>query len=291
MSYGSVFRPGLFDGQTIIVTGGGSGIGRCIAHELASLSATTVLMGRKEDKLKRVAEEIEEGGGRADYLTVDIRDEARVREVVSETIDRHERIDGLVNNAGGQFPSPLANISHRGFSRVVENNLVGGFLMMREVFEQCMRDHGGSIVNMSAECTNGFPTMGHTGAARAGMENLTKTAAWEWGRVGVRVNAVAPGFIASSGFDTYDPATQAYLRTARNGVPLGRLGNEAEVSSAVAFLLSPAASYFTGHCMHMTGGSELGGAAAVLPLPPAEGVPTDGFDGFHLYRLPDALKD
>ena len=205
--YRSVFRPDLFAGQAHWVTGGGSGIGRCVAHELASLGATVVISGRSQEKLDRVAAEIAEDGGTADTIAFDIRDEDAVKAGVA-AVDRpqHGPVAGLVNNAGGQFPAPLMAISKKGFDAVVANNLTGGFLMMRELFNQCMQAHGGAIVNMTADFRNGMPGMGHIGAARAGMSNLTMTAAFEWAHAGVRVNAVAPGWIASSGMDSYGGA-------------------------------------------------------------------------------------
>src|SRR5262249_16994524 len=151
---------------------------------------------------------------------------------------------GLVNNAGGQFPSPLASISKRGFEAVVATNLTGGFLMSREVYLQSMNTHGGAIVNMLADMWGGRPIMGHSGAARAGMMNLTETAAVEWASSGVRVNAVAPGWIASSGMDTYEnPLMKELIPELETKVPLQRMGNEAEVSSAIVFLLSDAAAF------------------------------------------------
>jgi citronellol/citronellal dehydrogenase len=209
--YASAFRPGLFDGRLYWVTGGGSGIGRCVAHELSSLGATVVLSGRSQDKLEHVAREIAEDGGRCTTRAFDIRDETAVEAAVAGVKAEHGPIHGLVNNAGGQFPAPLAAISKKGFEAVVANNLTGGFLMSREVYKQCMAEHGGAIVNMTADFRNGMPGMGHSGAARAGMSNLTMTAAVEWAASGVRVNAVAPGWIASSGMDTYDGAMKAMI--------------------------------------------------------------------------------
>ena len=209
--YQSVFKPGLFDGQVIIVTGGGSGIGRCTAHELASLGAHVILIGRKEEKLINVSQEIESDGGRAAWYSLDIRKEDDVEQTVKSIINDHGTIHGLVNNAGGQFPAPLSAINQKGFETVVRTNLVGGFLMAREVYNQCMEKNGGAIINIIADMWNGMPMMGHSGAARAGMENLTKTAALEWADSGVRVNAVAPGWIASSGMDTYNDAVKAII--------------------------------------------------------------------------------
>ena len=167
--YTSVFRPGLFAGQVHWVTGGGSGIGRCVAHELASLGATVLISGRTQAKLDAVAAEIAADGGVCHTVAFDIRDEEAVKAGVAAVITQHGPVAGLVNNAGGQFPAPLLAISKKGFDAVVANNLTGGFLMMRELFKQCMQQHGGAVVNMTADFRNGMPGMGHSGAARAGM--------------------------------------------------------------------------------------------------------------------------
>jgi citronellol/citronellal dehydrogenase len=285
-AYASVFRPGLFAGQLLWVTGGGSGIGRCVAHELASLGAHVLISGRKTEKLERVAAEIAEDGGRCSIAAFDIRDEDAVREGVARVIEQHGPVAGLVNNAGGQFPAPLLAISKKGFDAVVANNLTGGFLMMREVFTQCMQERGGAIVNMTADFRNGMPGMGHSGAARAGMSNLTMTAAYEWAHAGVRVNAVAPGWIASSGMDTYGGAMRAFIPKLKQHVPLRRMGVEAEVSSAIVFLLSPAAAFITGITVQIDGAASLG--SDIFPLgDEARSVP---FDGFHRAVTPEVLK-
>ena len=191
-----------------------------------------------------------------------------------------------MNNAGGQFPSPLAAISKRGFEAVVTNNLTGGFMMMREAFVQSMQKHGGAIVNMTADFRNGMPGMGHSGAARAGMSNLTMSAAFEWAHAGVRVNAVAPGWVASSGLDTYEGAVRALMPKLRAHVPLRRLATEAEVSAAIVFLLSPAAAFITGVTLQIDGGASLG--SAVFPsIDHDRSVP---FDGFHRAVTPEVLK-
>jgi citronellol/citronellal dehydrogenase len=284
--YRSVFRPGLFQGQVLWVTGGGSGIGRCVAHELASLGASVVISGRTKEKLDRVAAEIAEDGGRCEAVAFDIRDEEAVKAGVAGVIARQGPVAGLVNNAGGQFPAPLLAISKKGFDAVVANNLTGGFLMMRELFNQCMQAHGGAIVNMTADFRNGMPGMGHSGAARAGMSNLTATAAFEWAHAGVRVNAVAPGWIASSGMDTYGGAMKALIPRLKNHVPLRRMGAEAEVSAAIVFLLSPAASFITGVTLQIDGAASLG--SEIFPLgSESRSLP---FDGFHRAVTPEVLK-
>ena len=284
--YASVFRPGLFEGRVVWVTGGGSGIGRCVAHELAALGAQVVISGRTQAKLDAVAAEIAHDGGRCDTVAFDIRDEDAVKANVAAVIAKHGPVSGLVNNAGGQFPAPLLAISTKGFDAVVANNLTGGFLMMRELFNQCMQAHGGAIVNMTADFRNGMPGMGHSGAARAGMSNLTMTAAFEWAHAGVRVNAVAPGWIASSGMDTYGGAMKAILPKLKQHVPLRRMGVEAEVSAAIVFLLSPAAAFITGVTLQIDGAASLG--SEIFPL---GGTSTsEPFDGFHRASTPEALK-
>ncbi|HEY8517346.1 MAG TPA: SDR family oxidoreductase [Candidatus Binatia bacterium] len=264
MRYDSVFRAGLFAGQTHIVTGGGSGIGRCTAHELASLGATVVLVGRTEARLAQVKDEITEDGGRALTFTCDIRDEPRVREVVAATLAETGRIDGLVNNAGGQFAAPLAAISQKGWDAVVRNNLTGGFLFARECYTQWMNEHGGAIVNVVADFWGSMPGMGHSGAARAGMVSFTETAAYEWAASGVRVNAVAPGWIASSGMHTYPEWMRPHLKVLHRAVPLQRLGTESEVSAAICFLLSPAAAFISGAVLRVDGAAPTARLASPL---------------------------
>ena len=284
--YASVFRPGLFAGQVHWVTGGGSGIGRCVAHELASLGATVVISGRTQAKLDAVAAEITADGGVCHSAAFDIRDEEAVKAGVAAVLAAHGPVAGLVNNAGGQFPAPLLAISKKGFDTVVGNNLTGGFLMMRELFNQCMQQHGGAVVNMTADFRNGMPGMGHSGAARAGMSNLTMTAAFEWAHAGVRVNAVAPGWIASSGMDTYGGAIKALIPKLKLHVPLRRLGVEAEVSGAIVFLLSPAASFITGVTLQIDGAASLG--SGIFPL--GSESKSQPFDGFHRAVTPEVLK-
>ena len=284
--YASVLRPGLFAGEVHWVTGGGSGIGRCVAHELASLGATVILSGRTEEKLRKVADEIAQDGGRAEACALDIRDEDAVKAAVHAVVARHPHVHGLVNNAGGQFPAPLMAIGKKGFETVVANNLTGGFLMMREVFNQSMETHGGAVVNMTADFRNGMPGMAHSGAARAGMSNLTMTAAYEWAQAGVRVNAVAPGWIASSGMDTYGGAMRAVIPTLKQHVPLGRLATEAEISAVIVFLLTPAAAFVSGVTVQIDGAASLG--SAVFPLGKAQNAAP--FDGFHRSVVPEVLK-
>lgn len=287
MSYTSIFRPDLFRDHTFIVTGGGSGIGRCTAHELAALGARVALVGRKADKLEAVKLEISEDGGIATAHVCDIRQEEPVQATVKAIIAEHGGLHGLVNNAGGQFPSPLAGINQKGWETVVRTNLTGGFLMAREAYTQALSKTGGAIVNIVADMWGGMPGMGHSGAARAGMVNFTQTAAVEWGCSGVRVNAVAPGWIASSGMDSYPEHMKQWIRSLGDNVPLKRMGTESEISAAICFLLSPAAAFISGDCLRIDGAASHGGR--VWPLPAARN--NTAFNGFHRAVQPKVLDE
>ena len=299
--YASVFRPDLFAGKVAIVTGGGSGIGRCTAHELASLGARIALVGRKLEKLTSVQGEIARAAGEARCFPCDIREEDSVKQTVANILTAFGRIDFLVNNAGGQFAAPLESISGKGWDAVVRTNLTGGFLMARECYTQWMKqaarkngagavvkngasavvnNGGGAIVNIIADMWQGMPSMGHSGAARAGMLNFTETAAFEWAPV--RVNAVAPGWIASSGMDQYPPEMQARIRSLPKLAPLQRVGTESEVSAAICFLLSPGAAFISGSCLRVDGAVP----NAKLSRPIQNTTPAATFNGFHLAETP-----
>ena len=291
--YRSAFAPNLFTGRVAVVTGGGSGIGRCTAHELASLGAHVVLIGRNLAKLQDVAGEIVSDGGRASFHACDIRQEDAVRTVVTAIVGAHGRIDALVNNAGGQYITPLENISAKGWQAVIDTNLTGGFLFARECYVQSMQANGGAIVNIVADMWGSMPGMGHSGAARAGMVNFTETAALEWARSGVRVNAVAPGYIASHGMDHYPPEAGPMLREMRETVPAGRFGNEAETSAAIVFLLSPAASFISGSVLRVDGARPQVRMGWGQVAAPAEAQARDAvkpFDGFHRYVTPKVFQ-
>ena len=287
--YDSVFRPGLFTGQVAIVTGGGSGIGRCTAHELAALGARVALVGRKPEKLEKVKDEIAAAGGESRSYACDIREEDAVKAMVARILADFGRIDSLVNNAGGQFAAPLESISAKGWDAVVRTNLTGGFLVARECYTQWMKQsaaqgNAGAIVNIIADMWHGMPSMGHSGAARAGMLNFTETAATEWAPV--RVNAVAPGWIASSGLDQYPPEMQERIRALPKHAPLQRIGTESEVSAAIVFLLSPGAAFVSGACLRVDGA-----VPNVKPSRPfANRTPNAAFNGFPLARAPRVLE-
>ncbi|MFC4272150.1 SDR family oxidoreductase [Sneathiella chungangensis] len=288
MSYRSIFRPGLFDGQSIVVTGGGSGIGRCTAHELISLGARVALVGRSLEKLETVQREIDEAGGSATIHTCDIRDEDAVKQTVADIVAQHGAIHGLVNNAGGQFPALLEEISLKGWDAVIKTNLTGGFLFARECYVQWMKENGGGpIVNMIADMWNSMPGMGHSGAARKGMLSFTETAALEWAPAGVRVNAIAPGMIVSSGMDTYPDWWKARVKARIASHPVKRMGTESEISAGIVFLLSEAAAFITGSCLRVDGGAP--NIRMNWDMPDHKN--NKAFNGFHLAEIPKFLQE
>ncbi|MBM3643603.1 MAG: SDR family oxidoreductase [Alphaproteobacteria bacterium] len=284
--YRSVFRPKLFAGKTVLVTGGGSGLGRCTAHELAALGARVGLVGRTHAKLEAVKAEL----GRPDTLThaADLRDEGQVKAMVRAALDwSGGAIDGLVNNAGGQFPAPLRDISLNGWNAVVANNMTATFLVSREVYLGAMEARGGAIVNVGADFDLGMPGMGHNGAARAGQTNFTYTASVEWAHAGVRVNSVIPGFIASSGLDRYPERAHEVLRSVKGRVPMKRHGTESEIAAAIVFLLSEAAAYITGIAVRVDGGLHNNARSSFYTVPDHDR--SAPYNGFALYTPPKVL--
>ena len=253
----TIFKEGLFAGKTAIITGGGTGIGLRIAREMAQLGATVVLASRKLENLEKGAAIINGEGGKAIIVECNIRQEESVKACVSKTLEATGKIDYLVNNGGGQFPSPAEMINRKGWTAVIETNLTGTFFMTLEVFNRQFVKTGGAVVNIIANMRNGFPIMAHTGAARAGVDNITKSLATEWGRYGVRVNSIAPGTIKSSGLNSYDDMHRDFINSFGKNNQAYRLGTEAEVAAATLFLLSPAASFITGITMAVDGGESL----------------------------------
>lgn len=253
----SIFAPGLFRDQVAIVTGGGTGIGLCVAEELGELGARVAIGSRKPENIESGLEALKAKGIEALGAELDVREPESCERFVKETVERFGKVDVLVNNAGGQFPSPAQNLSPRGFEAVIKNNLLGLFQMTLATANQAMIPRArGRIVNVIANIARGFPGMVHTGAARAGVENMTKTLAVEWARFGIKVNACAPGAIRSSGTAQYGEAT---LELARRATPLKRLGTVEEVSRVIVFLASDANDYVTGSTYYIDGGSSLWG--------------------------------
>jgi NAD(P)-dependent dehydrogenase (short-subunit alcohol dehydrogenase family) len=244
-----IFAPGLLDGQVVLVTGGGSGLGRATAIELVSCGAQVVVAGRRLEPLEETAKLCE--GGRCEARQCDIREEADVDALIGWTLERHGKIDTLVNNAGGQFMSPAEDITAKGFSTVTQLNLGGTWLMTHAVASRAMIPAGGGkVVNVTLSPHHGLPGMAHSSAARAAVENLTRVLSIEWARFQIKLTAIASGHFDTEVLSKYPRAVQENV--ART-VPLGRLGRPEEQAWLVAYLASPAGDYYSGCVLTIDG--------------------------------------
>src|SRR4051812_18366780 len=223
-----LFQPGLLDGQVAIVSGGGSGLGRASALELAALGAQVVVCGRRVEPLEETASQAD--GGRVEARACDIREEAEVEGLIDAVLERHGRIDLLVNNAGGQYMTPAEDITPKGFRTVLRLNVEGTWLMTHAVATRAMipAGRGGKIVNVTLSPHHGLPGMAHSSAARAAVENLTRVLSIEWARFGIRLTAVAPRPMGTETMRTkYPPAV---VDSAARTLPPRRLGTGEEVA-------------------------------------------------------------
>ena len=257
----SVFAADLLRGSTALVTGGGTGLGREIALALAEAGADLFLAARRTERLEEAAAEIRAATGRrVETAFVNIRDRAAVEALGEAVRERCGGVDVLVNNAGGQFPQRARDFKPKGWQAVIDTNLTGTWNVTQVIGNQMLERGRGSIVQIIAVVGRGFPGIAHTSAARAGVLELTRSLAYEWGPT-VRLNCVAPGPIDTAGFDaTYDPEVHRRLR----GFPIPRFGKPHEVGWATTFLASPAASWITGEVLYVAGGQHLYGKNQAL---------------------------
>lgn len=233
------------------MSGAGSGIGRETAFELARLGATVVGCGRRAEPLDETLEAIEAAGGKGHISSTDIRDEEAVEAVIDGVIERYGRLDLLVNNAGGQFLAPAESINAKGFRTVTELNLQGTWNMTRTAAVKAfIPQGGGKVVSVTLSPHSGMPGIVHSSAARAAVENMTRTLAVEWSRFGIKLCAVAPGQIATEAFMTNYPAIVDDVAAT---IPIGRLGRPEEVAWLVAYLASTAGDFFSGSVLTLDG--------------------------------------
>lgn len=248
-----------FAGKTVVVTGGGTGLGRAIAESFGAEGAHVCVLGRRQEKLDETVASVERAGGAAFALSCDVRDAARVEAVMNDALKRTGSIDVLVNNAAGNFVCPSEELSPNGFKSVVDIVLLGTFNCTRYAFS-ALRAASGSIVNIiAAYAWSGEPGAVHSASAKAGVLAMTRTLAAEWGRFGIRINAVAPGPIHTEGTDANLWSVGDVEQQVRATVPLGRLGEPADVSRAVLWLCSDEARWISGATLSVDGAQWLHG--------------------------------
>lgn len=251
-----IFKEGLFSGKVALVTGGGSGIGLEIARQFLVSGAEVYIASRKAQRLEEAMNVLQPLGIVHSYQ-MDIREPDQVAGLAEFIAERSGRLDILVNNAGGQFPSRAEDITPKGWQAVINTNLNGTWYVTQAMAKRFFFEQkAGVVVSIVVNHYRGFPGMAHTGAARAGVSNLTQSLAVEWAQRGIRLNCVAPGIIRSSGLEQYPPELVAGIS---QHIPMKRLGGTEEVAALVLFLASPAATYITGETIYVDGGAHLWG--------------------------------
>jgi len=248
-----IFNEGILEGRVAFVTGGGTGITGGVARAFAEAGAAVALVSRKLDHLQPAAEVINKSGGKAFAVAADVRQPEDVEKAVAQTVEQFGKIDIVVNGAAGNFLCPAEELSPNGFGTVVDIDTKGTFNVCRAAFAQ-LKEHRGQILNISATLHYlGTPMQLHVSAAKAGVDALTRNLAVEWGRYGIRVNAIAPGPIGDTeGMKRLVP--EPIKEKLRQRIPLGRFGEIADIERAAVFLCSEAAGYINGTVMVVDGG-------------------------------------
>ena len=247
-----IFAPGLLEGQVCAVSGAGSGLGRATALELTRLGAIVVGCGRRSEPLEETAELAGGLAGGFEHSSLDIREEEAVERFIGDVVDRHGRLDLLVNNAGGQFLGPAEAITPKGFRTVIELNVQGTWLMTHAAATRAfIPQQGGKVVSVTLTPHNGMPGMVHSGAARAAVENMMRTLSIEWARFNVKLCAVAAGQFETETLRTKYP--KAVVDNVSRTIPLQRLGRPEEIAWLIAYLASPAGDFLSGAVLSIDG--------------------------------------
>jgi citronellol/citronellal dehydrogenase len=249
------FAPDLLKDKVALVTGGGTGMGRATAIEMARCGARVAVLGRRAAPIDDTAKIIREIGGNAIAIPADIRLPDQIEHAMRKIKNEFGGLQILVNNAGGQFVTPARELNNKGFETVIRNNLIGSWQMTKAVADHFMLEHGGSIVFVTACVRSGLSGFVHTAAARGGVLAMMKTLAFEWAEFGIRLNCVAPGTIKTEGMDHYPIEREQWLKLNRN--VLGHMGDVEDISAAIIFLSSPLGKFVTGEEWYIDGGETL----------------------------------
>lgn len=262
----TVYRPDLMAGQAVVITGGGTGMGKAMAFLFARLGADVTICGRREPVLRATAAAIETHTGRTIACeSMSIRDEHAVDRLIAGCFERHGRLDTVINNAGGQFPQDAIDFTPKGWRAVIDLNLNGTWYMMQAA-AKAWRDRGqaGNIVNIVANVERGMPQAAHTCAARAGVIYLSKTLATEWAPLGIRINCIAPGTVETEGFRVYP---EDAVRRFNQANPMKKLGDAWDVAEAAVYLAAPSGKFITGDLLVIDGGQAQWGVVWPAGMP------------------------
>jgi NAD(P)-dependent dehydrogenase (short-subunit alcohol dehydrogenase family) len=268
MSISDVFSNTLLKGQVAIITGGGTGIGKEIAHQLGSVGAKLVLAGRREEVLKKTEDEFVSQGFEVLTVPTDIREIDQVENLVTQAVNRFGKVDILINNAGGQFPKKAEELSKNGWDAVIRTNLNGTFYVTQAVGKQMIKQGtGGAITNILVSFLHrGAPGIAHSVAARNGVYGLMKNLALEWAQHNIRVNSIGAGLFITKGMqEEMAAADPTFIDNTIKAVPLRRVGNLEELGWLAAYLSSKASGYITGENIIIDGGNSLGHGITFFP--------------------------
>ncbi len=248
----SDFKDGILEGRVAMITGGGTGIGKEIARTLGKHGAKIVITSRKQEILDAARQEFEEQGIECLALSSDVRNPEAVEQVIASTLEGYGRLSIVVNCAAGMFPAPIERMSYNGFKTIVDIDLLGTYNVSKAAYTAYLKEHGGCIVNITAPFEHwGVSSLAHVAAAKTGVESLTRTCAVEWAPLGIRVNAVAPGFISD---------TEGVKRAGEAmDIPDDKAlkGTRQDMANTVLFLVSDSASFISGVCIRVDGGATI----------------------------------
>ncbi|MBV1961153.1 MAG: SDR family oxidoreductase [Immundisolibacteraceae bacterium] len=261
----TVYRDGIMDGKTVLVSGGGTGIGKAIAFLFARLGANIMLCGRREQPLLDTIKQLNDLGAEADFMAMSIREPEAVETLIAATWDRFGGLDVLINNAGGQFAKPALDLSPKGWNAVIDTNLNGTWYMTQACAKQWVaNDKPGCVINIILDYYRGMPTIAHSSASRAAVDNLSRTLAVEWSQYKIRVNSVAPGAIESNGFNQYP---KPFLKGFYNSNPMRELGTVQDIAEGCVYLAAPSGKFITGETLVIDGGGQLWGETWLTDQP------------------------